>query len=534
MEVEVCTWWSPAFPPTQSLRNVTLNTSSYELCLQAATSTTSSAYWHTYLFVSNSNAVNVTNIDVMQFVRYLHQTEMTLSGYYITAIYFGYRIYTGKGNFLWTTQPQIQVLNVAATPTQVVPPNVPTNSVLVCSFSQFNITSGRCYPTEAGNMVQNILTHLMSTPDLVQLLRLSPFVVIIDELSYYAYHTAKYDRGFIFIAELSWEVNNGRWVPSAIADIYQQASSLLSQIQIEDWANRTPPRFIEKGDTVYFLNNAQDFLFVTAPLAIIFFLLAWWFCKKMKCWKIRLLMAPFATFSYLLVSLFGDNIQYLSFRAFQQLRFIVPKTPIETFSIILALSALFIIVVCGCALYIIIWALHRRTFGSETMRHTLRSFVFLNITLTGRTITGFIHAYIDNERLQVIALLMVAVCTLLATSLYVRSFKVKRNGVLSIAIAMLKVLISLLLLLEVEITFDQAAITPKEESFSGMVNVLIYSLAVCFLLQYIVTSLWGFCWEIAVSVRNCCQNSKRRPKKIIKMKNRLHGELDGPKKLNKG
>ncbi len=82
----------------------------------------------------------------------------------------------------------------------------------------------------------------------------------------------------------------------------------------------------------------------------------------MKCWKIPFLLAPFVTFSYLATSLFGDNIQYMSFRAFQQMRFIVPRSALETISVVLALLTLFAVIFCGCALYLLIWALDRKRF----------------------------------------------------------------------------------------------------------------------------------------------------------------------------
>ena len=62
----------------------------------------------------------------------------------------------------------------------------------------------------------NFALWIVSTPTTVQLLRLSPFVIIIDEFSYYAYHTASYDRGFRFLVELCWEFNNAKWIPPAL------------------------------------------------------------------------------------------------------------------------------------------------------------------------------------------------------------------------------------------------------------------------------------------------------------------------------
>ena len=103
---------------------------------------------------------------------------------------------------------------------------------------------------------------------------------------------------------------------------------VLTAIHIPDWAGVTPARFASKGETVYFINNSQEFLFATIPLSVIFFAFAWLLSKKARCWILPQFLAPFATFSYLATSLFGDNIQYLSFRASQQLRFFVVRTAV--------------------------------------------------------------------------------------------------------------------------------------------------------------------------------------------------------------
>ena len=73
-----------------------------------------------------------------------------------------------------------------------------------------------CELTKAGKEVEDWMLILVSTPTAVQLLRLSPFVLVVDEFSYYAYHTTRYDRGFRFLVEWCWEFNNAKWVPPSL------------------------------------------------------------------------------------------------------------------------------------------------------------------------------------------------------------------------------------------------------------------------------------------------------------------------------
>lgn len=75
----------------------------------------------------------------------------------------------------------------------------------------------------------------------------------------------------------------GEWVPPTLEGTYKTLSRVLEGIQIDDWANVTPSRSTAKGDTFYFLNNAQDFLFVSAPLTILGFAFTWFLRKKATC-----------------------------------------------------------------------------------------------------------------------------------------------------------------------------------------------------------------------------------------------------------
>lgn len=64
----------------------------------------------------------------------------------------------------------------------------------------------------------------LSIPYVSILLQLSPFIAIIDEFSYFAYHSSRYDQGFIFIVELCWEINNAKWVPPCLTEPYSKLS----------------------------------------------------------------------------------------------------------------------------------------------------------------------------------------------------------------------------------------------------------------------------------------------------------------------
>lgn len=100
--------------------------------------------------------------------------------------------------------------------------------------------------TPAVASLQQVVVSVFSVPNLAMLLRLSPLVTLIDEFSYYTYHDAQYDRGFRFIAELCWQINNAKWVPPSLVESLDRFAASLQALQIPDWASVTPSRFSQK------------------------------------------------------------------------------------------------------------------------------------------------------------------------------------------------------------------------------------------------------------------------------------------------
>lgn len=373
LEIEICPWWSPNIPASNATATVTDGASIYDLYCQTAFSTDGINNWTTYIFASRNYTLNSSSLDVLSFSKYVHTSVVSLSGYYVVGMTFGFRIYTGRGSFTYTDSPQVSSVTAATGLLIPYEPPLPNSSLAepMCVLSSYNVSNQNCVMSTLGKKTYNLFLDILSFPNAVLFLQLSPITTIVDEFSYYAYHKSQYDRGFIFISGLCWQFNNEKWVPPMLSGPYEVLNHLLDGIQINDWAHATPARFIARSETVYFLNNAQNFLFVSLPLTLIAFLLVWLVRNKLDWWILRSVLSQFSTFSYLIVLLVGDNIQYLSFRSFQQLRFIVPKSLLEGTSIVLCLVALFIVVVCCASMYLLIWSFDRKRYSDENFQHIL-------------------------------------------------------------------------------------------------------------------------------------------------------------------
>lgn len=53
----------------------------------------------------------------------------------------------------------------------------------------------------------------MSIPNIGLLLKVTPFLQIIDELSYFVYHNVSYDFNFQFASNLSWNWTRCKFAP---------------------------------------------------------------------------------------------------------------------------------------------------------------------------------------------------------------------------------------------------------------------------------------------------------------------------------
>lgn len=72
------------------------------------TSSDLSSNWTTYIFAAaNNTTLSNVNLSLLAFSQFIHSNITSLTNYYITGVYFGFRIYTGRGSFTYSTVPQL-------------------------------------------------------------------------------------------------------------------------------------------------------------------------------------------------------------------------------------------------------------------------------------------------------------------------------------------------------------------------------------------------------------------------------------------
>lgn len=102
---------------------------------------------------------------------------------------------------------------------------------------------------------------------------------------------------------------------------------------------------------------------MTVPLTVLSFIILHYLYGWMSNLKIGKVFRPFCTIAGLGMSLIGDNIQYLTFRAFQQILYVAPSPRfICLLSLLLAIFTLFLTIFVGAALPLLILRYRRRSF----------------------------------------------------------------------------------------------------------------------------------------------------------------------------
>lgn len=193
---------------------------------------------------------------------------------------------------------------------------------------------------------------------------MTPFLVIIDDLSYFSYHNATYDASVKFVADLCWNWSYSKWQPpefiSQRIDLRWMTESSPTKWIVPADISVTPWRLRRYNNDVFFLNNAKGLLLYTAPFSAGLFALLWW--VRRRCSRssvVASILRPFGSWGCLAAMLLCDNTNYLSFRCFEQFHSFVPQrsqdsgSALPYLNLIAMLLVLFAVVFCAVVLYIL-------------------------------------------------------------------------------------------------------------------------------------------------------------------------------------
>jgi hypothetical protein len=187
-------------------------------------------------------------------------------------------------------------------------------------------------------------------------------------------------------------------------------------------------KFYQFGKGNNFYNNVSDFMAVSLPLSLAIFVLCMsfsWLLRKLNVVQpLQSFFKPFGSIITFWSSNFADNLTYLSFHCFLYLYKFVPYAHGQNSfpSSVLCIVTLFISLLTVCFLGFAAWIFAKAIFEVEHFQSTnYKSYAFYSIALAAKFFSGFLHAYVDNERYRILGLLIVNCAVLIALAYCLRA-----------------------------------------------------------------------------------------------------------------
>lgn len=75
---------------------------------------------------------------------------------------------------------------------------------------------------------------------------------IIDDLSYYTYHSSTYDYSFTQVSMLCWNLTNTKWILPQLEPLYEKFDISYDQLLPSTTIDKTPIKFIELDGSANF------------------------------------------------------------------------------------------------------------------------------------------------------------------------------------------------------------------------------------------------------------------------------------------
>lgn len=177
-------------------------------------------------------------------------------------------------------------------------------------------------PPEIHPILFSIGSRIISTPNLILLVRIFSLLRIVDDITYYSYHKTRYDEEFAFVSEFCWNLTNAKYMLPELEPVYSRFNVSYDQLISLSPVARTPEKFIRLDQNVNFLRQTEDYWMSSLPITLVTFVLLhfiaglttkynWNFAKKFSL--------RFKYYGALSLTLIGENLQYLSFRCFSSM-----------------------------------------------------------------------------------------------------------------------------------------------------------------------------------------------------------------------
>lgn len=290
------------------------------------------------------------------------------------------------------------------------------------------------------------------SPNLYLLTSALTFIRFVNDLSYYQYHDMEYDDKFKTFVEISYDIENGKWVPSFVTEEYQKLGISYSSKIEYSYPSSLPKVYRDIDDKYYFLAETESAWIWTFPFSIVVFSLFHCIRSKVKHRRVKSSLAKYSSFSVLAVSLLSENIQHFSFRGFTQIYGLTVRSTVDYVNLVMTYSMLFSVFVYAVASpWIFAWMNTKNVLVLiyDQYRVRVRMCICVSLYYTLRFATGFTHSYLcGHPKEQAVVLFLVQVANIAILYGIRRCVRIKTLLALKAIEHSLRIAFHLLLLVE--------------------------------------------------------------------------------------
>jgi hypothetical protein len=206
---------------------------------------------------------------------------------------------------------------------------------------------------------------------------------------------------------VAWNITNFKWLPQPLQPIYNQYVGGFVQAFFPSDSVQTLQKWLDVNETTNFMQTTVDFWCSMVPLTVVSFFTIHIVLHFMKNNWFKRFLIRFTVKATVLVSIFGDNVQYLSFRCFSQLYDISINPQAKIFST-LNLTMSYIVLICTlafvCVFYVLLKYIENKQayVFAEGFKRCNRGYFYLAQMNAMRFLLGALHAILYlNSSLQI-------------------------------------------------------------------------------------------------------------------------------------
>lgn len=217
-------------------------------------------------------------------------------------------------------------------------------------------------------------------------------------------------------------------------EAYQKSGISYSEKLDVPHSPTLPASFDALSENYHFLNETENFWTCCLVVLVPTFALLYLVRRRTQSQRLKDILVKFACFSFLVLSLLSENIQFFSFRGFSQLygrSLIGSQTVVFNLNLVISYTMVFVSLAYAVAApWLFVWLNTSEISKAiyDDFRVARRTCLCLSVYMLSRFFTGAMHAMLyDQPELQIVLLTTVQVINIFIVYILRKQFRKKTH-----------------------------------------------------------------------------------------------------------